>query len=424
MTSGARSVIIAATIAFASVIPSTSIGSAAAHDTIVSTDNAVISWDINAQSAIWDVAAQQPPAQVRSFAMVSGAVYDAVNAIAGTPYRPYLRAPAATGRESTDAAVAAAAHRVLAALFPAQQERLQAQYDQALAAIPGGQPKRRGIAVGEQAAAAMIAARQNDGAFGEHAWEIGTQPGQWRPTPPAFASDGAWLGQVRPFLIPDASMFRTTGPPALTSRSYARDLNEVKRVGSAASEVRTADQTEAAIWWHDRRSVGWEIKRQLATTQRLSELQTARLFAMADLTVADSGIACFNEKDAWSYWRPITAIQQADTDGNPKTVADPNWTPLLVTPPFPEYPSGHACATGARTSVFSFFFSRDDIAFSAFSADAGATRHFTGFDQALTELIHARVWGGLHFRTADIEGADLGERLAGFVTRHYFRPLK
>jgi hypothetical protein len=384
------------------------------------TGNPVIAWDIHAQMAIWDVAAQPPNAQVRSFAMVSGAVYDAVNAIAGVPYQPYLVAPRATGGESTDAAVATAAFRVLTALFPEQQARLRAQYDEFLTAIPDGHAKRAGIAVGRQTAAAMVAARRDDGAFGSQQWTVGSEPGQWRPTPPAFASDGAWLGYLKPFLIPSTAMFHAPGPPALTSRAYGRDVNEVQQVGAASSTVRTADQTEAAIWWHDRRSVGWEIKRQLAASQRLDPLQTARLLAMVDLVVADAGIVCFRQKQAWRFWRPITAIQSADTDGNPATVADPTWTPLLVTPPFPEYPSGHACATGARMSAFASFFGRDTVAFSAYSPDADATRSFTRFSEAVAELVDARVWGGIHFRTGDVHAVALGESVTRYATRHYF----
>jgi hypothetical protein len=417
---------IPATIALGSLLASAAPApaSAAAGVSAAGRANPVITWDINAQTAISDVAAQQPNEQVRSVAMVNGAVYDAVNAIAGTPYQPYLVAPAATGAESVDAAVATAAHGVLAALFPAQRERLRAQYDEALAAIPDAPSKRGGIAVGAQAAAAMVTARQDDGAFGDQQWVSGSAAGQWRPTPPLFLSQGAWTGHMRPFLIPRASMFRTPGPPPLTSTAYARDVDEVKAVGSATSTERTQDQTEAAIWWHDRRSTSWQIKRQLATTQRLSVLETARFFAMTDLIVADSGVACFSQKEFWGYWRPVTAIRQADADGNARTVADPGWTPLLITPPFPEYPSGHACGTGARMSLYRYFFGRDDVAFSGSSVDSGTTRRFAGFSQALAELIGARVWGGVHFRSADVDGARLGQAVFRYAVQHYFRPLR
>ncbi|MFG1705348.1 phosphatase PAP2 family protein [Nonomuraea sp. M3C6] len=401
------------------------LGSSIAHASTTHTPtNAVIVWDRNAQTAIWDIAGQQPQVQARSFAMVHGAIYDAVNAIAGTPYQPYLIAPPANGTESTNAAVATSSFLVLNALFPAQQERLRTQYDESLAEIPDGAAKQRGITVGTRAATAMIAARQNDGAFGSQTWPVGTQPGQWRPAPPAFASDGAWVGYLKPFLIPSASMFRTSGPPSLTSHRYTRDFNEVKAIGSATSTVRTADQTQAAIWWHDRHIAEWEIKRQLATTQRLNTLQTARMFAMVDMAETDATTACYNEKAAWNFWRPVTAIQLADTDGNPGTAADPNWMPLLVTPPHPDFTSGHTCFTAASMSALAYFFGRDDISFSGSSADSGTTRYFHSFSQALAEVIEARIWGGIHTRTADVQGAKIGKEVSAYMIAHYFKPKR
>jgi hypothetical protein len=423
-----RTLTVAAVLAFALALalasPVAYGSSPGSADSVPGSADSVITWDRNAQAAIWDVAGQQPWVQGRSFAMVHGAIYDAVNAIAGTPYQPYLVAPRAGRHASTDAAVATAAYRVLLALFPDQETRLRAQYDDSLAAIPDGAGKRSGISVGRQAAAAMVAARQNDGSFGDQTWVVGTRPGQWRPTPPTFAADGAWVAHVKPFLIPSVSPFLTSGPPALTSAAYARDLNEVKAVGAANSMVRTPDQTDAAIWWHDRRLTEWEIKRQLAAGQHLDVLQAARMFAMVDLAQADAAIVCFTAKATWSFWRPVTAVQLADTDGNPATVGDPAWMPLLITPPFPDYTSGHACASGASMSMFRTFFHRDDIAFSAFSEASGTTRHFTGFSQALTEVINARVWGGIHFRSADIDGARIGAQVTKFVARHAFRPMQ
>lgn len=383
--------------------------------------NPVIDWDINAQSFIWDVAKEQPQVQARSFAIVLGAVYDAVNAIAGVPYEPYLVAPRARGDESVAAAVAAAAHAALLFLYPAQQTALQTQYDTYLAGIPDGPRKQRGITVGEQAAAAMVAARTGDGAFGPETWPLGTEPGQWRPTPPTFASDTAWVGFVKPFAIPSGSMFRTDGPPALTSGKYARDINEVKAIGQNTSTIRTTDQTQAAIWWHDRHLTTWEIRRQLAITQGLDTLQTARLFAMIGIAAADAVIACFNEKRAWMRWRPVTAIELADTDGNPDTVADPNWLPLLVTPPHPDYTSGHTSHTAATMGAAAFFFGRDDIPFSAFSSDSGTTRSFTSFSQALAEVNEARIWGGIHTRNADAAGTLIGSEVCRYVTSRFFR---
>jgi hypothetical protein len=413
-------VALAAAVALASLMVGLRLAPASAG----TSTNSVITWDSNAQTAIWDVAHQQPNVQARSFAIVHGAIYDAVNAIAGTRYQPYLVAPDANGTESVDAAVATAAYQTLVWMFPNQQASLQTQYDQSLAAIPDGASKQSGTTVGGKAAAAMIAARTNDGAFGPQTWVVGTQPGQWRPTPPTFASDGATGGHVKPFLIPSGSMFRTAGPPALTSAQYAKDINEVQAIGAVNSPVRTTDQTQAAIWWQDRHLAEWEIKRQIATNQHLNLLQAARMFAMVDLTEADTSIACFNEKEAWMRWRPVTAIQLADTDGNPATVADPNWMPLLVTPPHPDYTSGHTCFTAASMGTLAYFFHTDKMSFSGYSADSGTTRYFTSFSQALAEVINARIWGGIHTRAADVQGAKIGAQVRGYITGHFFKSLK
>jgi hypothetical protein len=382
--------------------------------------NPVITWNLHAQTAIYDVARQSPTASTRSFAMVHGAVYDAVNAIAGAPYEPYLIAPRTRRGDSAPAATAAAAYHVLLSLFPDQAESLQARYEESLAAIPDGRPKRGGIAVGEAAAAAMIAARRDDGAFSDATWPVGTAPGQWRPTPPGFLNVGAWVATLKPFVIRDPGDFRTPGPPPLSSAAYARDLNEVKDFGSATSTVRTPDQTEAAIWWDDPRMVEWEIKRQLAATHRLDALQTARMFAMADIAAVDTLVACYQEKKSWSFWRPVTAIPLADADGNPATVADADWTPLRVTAPSAEYPSGHACFTSATMAGLRKFFGRDDIRFSAFSPDSGTTRRYDSFSEATAELVEARIWAGVHYRFASVDGERLGAVVARDVFRHEF----
>jgi hypothetical protein len=384
--------------------------------------SAVVTWNGYAQISIWDVSMQSPHVQSRSFAMVQGAVYDAVNAIAGKPYQPYLVAPSATGTESVEAAVAASAHQVLLSLFPGQSASLQARYDAYLATIPNGPKKQAGIAIGNQTAAAMIASRQNDGAFGPQTFAVGTQPGQWRPVPPSNANDGGWVGFMKPFLIPSQSMFRTSGPNPLTSAAYAKDFNEVKQIGRVDSTTRTADQSDSAVWWHDRRLTEWEIKRQIATNKSLNNLQAARMFAMANLAEADALVACYNEKYAWNDWRPYTAIRLADTDGNPATVADPNWTPWLNTPPFPDFTSGHTCYTAATMGTLAYFFKTDNMSFSAFSPASNSTRSFTKFSQALTEVINARVWGGIHTRHADVQGAKIGAQVTAYMIAHHFRP--
>ncbi len=400
--------------------------------------DAVTDWNAIASTTIVVNAGQPPPVSVLSFAMVQGAVYDAVNAI-DRGHRPYLVQPSANPSDSKAAAAATAAFRVLVALFPTQQPTLQGTYDNYIAGLPDDPPgsKAAGITVGEATAAAMVAARQGDGRFGPPPTLYPPAPGIWRPTPPNYANDPApWVGNVRPFIVPSAEMLRTDGPNALTSAAYAEDFNEVKKLGSLTSTTRTADQTDAAIFWQDHAMALWNrIFRTLAASQGLDIVENARLFAMTNLAAADGAIGCWNDKYYWQFWRPITAIREADSDGNPATEADPTWLPLfdpatpvfggppLVTPPFPDHPSGHACATSAFVQTLQSFFGTDKIAFSAFSNKSGTTRSFDRFSDALKEVIGARVWAGIHFRTADRQGAVLGKKVARWLDKHYFEPV-
>ncbi len=372
--------------------------------------NVVLVWNVHAQNAIYEVARQSPNAASRSFAMVQGAVYDAVNAIAGTPYEPYLIAPKADRRDSVPAAAGAAAHGVLLSLFPAQAEALHQVYAAELAKVRDGRAKRSGIRVGEAAAAAMIEARSDDGAFDPAVtWPVGTAPGEYRLTPPGFVQAGAWYAKLEPFVVADPGVYRSPGPPALGSAAWARELNEVKALGALVGSTRTQDQTEAAAWWDDYRMVEWSIKRGLAAGHRLSPLETSRMLAMVETSIVDTLISCYQQKTRWSFWRPVTAIPLADTDGNPATTADPAWLPLRETAPSAEWPSGHSCYTSAMVTALRAYFGRDDLTFSAYSADSGTTRRYTSLSSALTELQEARIWAGVHYRGATVHGARLGE---------------
>jgi hypothetical protein len=398
--------------------------------------DAVTDWNVVASNAIVATAAQPPAVSALSFAIVQGAVYDAVNAIDGG-YRPYLVRPAANPWDSKEAAAAAAAYRTLVWLFPGQAGGLQTVYDNyvgGLRDIPAGS-KASGVAVGEAAAAAMIAARTNDGRGGGPGTLVGTLPGVWRPTIPFFAQDPApWVGEVRPFLLTTAGTVRSDGPNELTSRAYAEDFDEVKRVGSIDSTARTPDQTEAAIWWQGNGAFWNGVTRSISAARGLDIVENARLFAMEDLAAADGFIGCYQDKYYWKFWRPVTAIREADTDGNPATVADPNWTPLfdpttpqfgppLSTPPFPDHPSAHSCASSAIVHSMQNFFGTDKISFSAFSTRTRTTRSFERLSDALKEVIDARVWGGIHFRTADVQGSVLGKKVAHWELTHYFQPV-
>lgn len=386
--------------------------------------DAVLEWNINATNAIVTVARQPPHAAILSFAMVHGAVYDAVNAIAGG-YEPYLVAPAANPTDSKTAAVAAAAHGVLVALFPTQTAALDAQYAITLAQVPDGPAEAGGVVVGETTAAAMLTARANDGRFGPSAAVAGSDPGEWRPTAPAFATDPAgWVGNVEPFVLPRADLFRSDGPNALTSAAYAVDYAEVKSVGALNSTTRTADQTDAAIFWQDHGAALWNrIFRTLTVSRNLDVAAAARLFAMANVAGADGAISCWNDKYYWSFWRPITAIREAATDGNPATDPDLGWTPLFATPPFPDHPSGHGCVSGAIVRTLQGFFGTDKIAFTALSNNSHTERSFDRLSQALREVIGARVWAGIHFRTADVQGMVIGNKVARWLAKHDFGPV-
>jgi hypothetical protein len=382
---------------------------------------AVLDWNVNATTAIVTVAKQPPAAAILSYAMVQGAVYDAVNAIAGG-YEPYLVSPASNGSESKGAAASVAAHDVLVSLFPAQAATLDAQLVASLADIPDGAAESGGVSIGRAAAAAMLAARTNDGRFGPQVAVPGTEPGEWRPTLPLFATDPvSWVANVRPFLLPRADMFRSDGPNALTSDAYAADLNEVKSLGSATSTTRTADQTDAAIWWQDHGAALYNrIVRTVIVNTGLDIADAARLLAMIDLAGADAMISCWNDKYYWHFWRPITAVREADTDGNPATTADPTWLPLIATPAFPDHPSGHSCEAGAIFHTLQAFFGTDKIGFSVFSNNSHTVRSFARFSDAIKEVIGARVWGGIHFRTADRQGVVMGTKVSHWVVKHAF----
>ena len=407
--------------------------------------DAVTDWNAIASNSIVATAGQPPQVSALSFAMVQGAVYDAVNAI-DRGHEPYLVEPNANPTDSKEAAAATAAFRVLVGfadlpgLFPAQVPTLQPQYDAYIAGLPDNPPGSRGngVIIGETTARAMLIARQNDGRFGPPPNLLPPAPGVWRPTPPNFANDPApWIGNVRPFVVPSAEMLRTDGPNALTSDAYAEDFNEVKELGSLTSTTRTPDETDAAIFWQDHAHALFNrIFRALAASQGLNIVDSARLFAMENLAAADAAIGCWNDKYYWQFWRPITAIREADTDGNPATEADPTWLPLfdpatpvcnlpsLVTPPFPDHPSGHACATGAFVNTLQNFFGTDKIAVSALSNKSCTTRSFNRFSDMLKEVIDARVWAGIHFRTSDVQGAVLGKKVAQYLKKHYFQPVR
>jgi hypothetical protein len=388
----------------------------------VGSADTVTQWNQNAATALYVTAGQPPNVSVLHMAMVQGAVYDAVNAIDGSREGYLLTARVATPTDSKDAAAATAAYKVLLNIVPLQQPALQPLYEATLAGIPDGPAKTRGVAVGDAAAAAMVAARTGDGRFGPFRFSEGFDPGEWRiPLPGGISDPNAWVKDVKPFLIESASQFRSSGPYDLKSRKYARDFNEVKDVGSAApTTTRTADQTHAALYWMENPPRTWNrIVNSLSASHGLTLVQNARLFAEVYLTVADAFIAVWDEKAHYSFWRPLTAIRLAETDGNPRTEADPNWLPLIPNPPYPDHPSGHLGLSGAVGKTLQQFFRTDRLAWTDTNV-AGRTRSFTRVSDAVEEIVGARIWSGIHFRKADEDSVEISRKIARYRANHYF----
>jgi hypothetical protein len=385
-----------------------------------------------------------PPAFQINMGMVQGAVYDAVNAIGPKQHRPYLLNGRTGARASIDAAVATAAYDVLSELVSTAPERapfpgragllskLSDEYAASLAPIADDSFKRQGIVVGHAAADAMLDARQGDGRFGPSAWVPNSAPGHWQP----LLSGGAplldptpWVGNVKPFLIQSSSQFRSAPPPALNSQQWATEFNEDKSLGRATSTTRTADQTYFAKWWQSAPVLSWnEVARQLIARTHLDAADSARLLALENLSGADAGINCWTDKYHFDFWRPWNAIPRASEDGNPATQPDPTWT-ALITAPYPEWVSGHNCLDAAHTSVLRMFFGDDPVGgpfqiTSTFMNPGGpAVRTFDTFTQPLTELIEARIWAGLHYRSSDVAGQAPGRNVASHAAAHYFQPV-
>jgi hypothetical protein len=387
----------------------------------------VLEWNANAAAAIVGVAGLRPERGLIRLAMVHIAIYDAVNAIDGYPFQPYGVHPTVISPASADAATATAAHDMLVALFPAQQADLDTKYALSLSTIPDGPEKTNGIAVGQQTAAGILALRVNDGRDATVAYSPGSGPGVWAPTPPGFLAAAApEAAHVQPFALNSPSQFRAEPPPLLTSDTWARDYNEVKRLGVATGSARTPEQTDIGRFWADQPILQWNRAwRNISLMQGLSLEENARFFAMLATATADAIIACWDSKYTYNFWRPVTAIRAGDTDGNAQTEPDVNWIAQVVTPNHPEYPAAHGCFSGSSTQTLKFFFGTDNFSFTIDSTVAGLTkavRSYDSFSQALDEVRDARVYGGMHYRNSAQKGAILGQQVSRFVTAHFFRP--
>jgi hypothetical protein len=382
----------------------------------------VLDWNTAALNAI-RAERTAPPIASRALAILQTAVFDSVNGIADG-YKHYLVRPGSTNDPSMRAAAIQAAHTVVTALFPTQSASFNALRTTGLASIADGPTKTAGINWGQSVADQILDARADDGSSANPPYAPGTDPGDWQPTPPANAPAllPGW-GDVTPFGINNVNPFLPDGPPDLSSQQWANEFNEVKRLGSKTGSDRTPEQTEIATFWADGAGTftppgHWNaIAGQLAQEDGLSLLQTARLFAHLNIAEADAAIVCWEAKYDYNFWRPVTAIRNGDTDGNDQTVADPTWEPLLITPPFPDHTSGHSTFSGAASAILAAYFG-SDRAFSTQGDSGLVTRSFTSFEQAAEEAGMSRIFGGIHYQSANQLGLSSGREIAAHVLAH------
>ncbi|HWF83688.1 MAG TPA: vanadium-dependent haloperoxidase [Vicinamibacterales bacterium] len=401
-----------------------------ADDAAARSVDVVVEWNRTLLSIIRTPGAQPPTVHpTRSFAIMHAAIYDAVNSIVRT-HTPYVAFVVPASHDaSVKAAAAAAAHRVLVVLYPAFQSALDAELQRSLA---HGSDRRdaEGIRIGEAAADQILARRSADGsAVQPPAYTFGSAPGDYQSTPPNFPKQPVFTHwpAVTPFALMRADQFRPAPPPALTSETYRSAFNEIRSLGIANSATATPDEELTGRFWNAAIQNYWnEIAQTASLSQHLSTVQSARLFALLNLSFADGVIAFYDAKYAYNFWRPITAIRAADTDGNPETEADPNWLPEVgTTPSDPSYPGAHAVISAAGATVLSTFFDRDHFELTVTSELLpGVERSFSSFSAAADEATLSRVFAGVHFRTDLTSGERLGRDVADFVLDHFLTPRR
>jgi hypothetical protein len=372
------------------------------------------------------VSGQSPFAQARYAAITHLAVFEAVNAITGD-YKPYLGTVTALPGASAEAAAVAAAYRVLATYFPASLPSLNAARATSLGSIPNGSAKDAGLAVGEAAANAMITLRADDGsAPPEFYVPPSFNPGEWQVTPSCPPAGGTLLQwrNVTPFGLAQADQFRSEPPPALTSSRYARAFNEVKTVGAINSTERPQDRSDVAqLYAAIAAPAVWNIvTSQIVAARHASLSERARAFALVNMALSDAGVAVFDTKYHYVFWRPETAIHFADVDGNPRTDADTSFVPFITTPCFPSYPSAHGTLSNAAREVLDRLYGDRHQFITISSPTLGITLSYRTLREITDDIADARVYGGIHFRFDQDEGAEQGRRVGEYIYRHYIGP--
>jgi hypothetical protein len=396
--------------------------------TFATQSNAVLTWDKAALEAI-KAEKTAPPVASRNLAIVSSAVFDAVNGL-NEFYENYQVENKAGVKGSAEAAAIQAAYETLVALFPNQKATFDALLATSLSTLPSNSSAvKAGLDFGKSVAQEILAARANDGSTQVVPYAASNEVGAWQPTSAVTSPLLPQWGDVTPFALESSSQFRPPAPPALTSAAYAQDFNLTKEIGAVNSTTRTADQTEIAKFWADGAGTytppgHWaDIALQVLGSSNASLVESARTMGMLNIALADAAIACWDAKYTYNTWRPITAIQQADKDGNEATTADPNWKPLITTPPFPEFTSGHSTFSGTAATVLTQLFG-DNVSFTTSSLGLpGVTRTYRGFQQAADEAGMSRIYGGIHFMPANLEGLDCGREIGSFVATNFMQRL-
>ena len=371
------------------------------------------------------------PLAARNLAILHAALFDAVNSVSKA-FQPYFTCAEAPTGTSAEAAATGAGFNCLTYLYPSEASIFDAALATYLNATSDNQSRSNGLFIGQQTALSLLSARASDGASTTATYIPSYNPGDWQRTPPFFRPpDLPQWPEVTPFTMTNGSQFRPPGPPPLTSTQYARDFNLSKNYGGLDSTNRTVEQTSIARFWSDFNFTvtppgHWNtIAENISTNLGLSLIQNARLFALLNLAMGDAGIAAWDAKYHYNSWRPVTAIQEGDLDGNPDTLVDTNWFPLLTTPSFPEYISGHSTFSGAASTILASVLLSNEVFFTVGSdALPGITRSYTNLALAAEEIGMSRIYGGIHFLSADLDGLATGRALGAYVVQNFLVPLR
>lgn len=395
-------------------------------------DTQIAQWDAVATEASMVVPGFTPLELIQLCAYLGVAIYDSVMAIDGS-YEPFMVDQSAPPGASADAAVAAAARTILLhhLTSPEAMDIIEANYVAEVGAIPDGQAKDDGLAFGEAVAQEVLAMRADDGFRAPTPDYVNPDPpvpGVYvttPPPPPPLGPIGRYLPAMTPWALDSSSQMRPNGPPALHTGRYVTEYNEVKAYGASDSKVRTAEQTTAALFWGENPVAqarggirGFVLERQLNT------VEAARFMAMTSVVAADAMITCFEAKYHYLLWRPVTAIRAGGSDGNPRTKGDIDWTPLIPTPNHPEYPSAHSCVTPATARVIARYLGTSQIDYTIPSLTGLGDRHFPHMRDLIVEIGNARIWGGIHFRSAVRDGTWIATRVTNHILSQHFRPAQ